>query len=126
MTLSATTKSGWIFLGFDPGIEFREDPDDNTKEQKREFVVYRRKMIGKGAVSFTEQNGDTATASTLLSDLSATDTGKAPSVPSGLTKMLCTRNYLKPTTQGSGIVEEHQEWTAYTDWVAWDAATELA
>jgi len=126
MSMTATSKSGWIFKGFTPGIDFREDPADPAKEQKREHVVYRRIMVGMGAVTLSSEQGNTAIPSTLASDLSASDTGKTPSLPSGLSKMLCTRDVLEPGIQGSGIATEIQEWTAYDEWVAWDAAAALA
>ena len=130
MSFTATNKSGWIFAGLTPGIEFKEHEDEAKRalkiEEKREFVVYRRKMIGKGAVQFISEQGTTATASSLNSDLSASDRNKAPSVPSSISKMLCTRDTLEMGQAGSGIVTRMQEWTAYTPYEDWDSATELA
>ena len=130
MSLTATSKSGWIFAGLTPGMEFKENDDEDKRlakiEMKRNFVVYRRKMVAKGNVVFVSEQGSVAAANTLKSDLSASDKNKAPTVPSSITKMLCTRDTLENGPQGSGIVTNMQEWTAYTPYEDWDPATELA
>ena len=127
MSLTATNLGGWMFAGFEPGIEFREKPTDASAEQKREFVVYRRKRRGKGNVNFTSEQGSTKVPTSIKSDLSGSDRNKFPTAPSGLSKFICTRDTLRPIGgDGSGIVEEEQEWTGYTAWADYDAATDLA
>lgn len=127
MGLSATTTSAWIFVSFEPDLEFREHPDDSSREQKRVFFTYQRKKKGKGNVSLTSEVGNTKTAASLSSNLSGTDTGKFPSLPSGsVTKFLCVEDALRPIHEGTGIVVNDQTWVSYLDWEDFDVEDALA
>ena len=126
MGLTANSVSDWEFVSLEPDIELREDPDDSSKEQKREGVVYRRRRKAKGNVNFTSEVGDTKTPTQIRSDLSGSDKNKYPTLPPGITKFLCTADTLTSRADGSGIVTEEQEWTAWeSGFSAFDPGTEL-
>ena len=110
-------ETGWIFGSFDPSVEYRSKPGDESVTQRRKVYTFVRYRLSFDQLPTASAEGTIVAANTL-----SADNGES----TGPRSMTGTYNFLlidvtlnNEGGQGSGMYRATETWVAFSNWYDW-------
>ena len=113
-------QTGWIFGRFDPGVEYRSKPGDESVVQRRKVATFVRYRLSCEQLPTRSDEGTIRIVSLLTASNGEAIGERYLADPAVSAKMILTDVVIdNEGGQGSGMYRATETWQYFSDWYDW-------